>query len=62
MHVQSCCFCQSILNLLFSAVLVDVAVVFAQAPYCLIRGINHHVYVNMYHVTKFPLYLYFAVH
>ena len=26
-------FCQSILNLLFFAVLVDVAVVFAQAPY-----------------------------
>ena len=29
-------FCQSILNLLFFAVLVDVAVVFAQAPYWLI--------------------------
>ena len=30
-------FCQSILNLLFFAVLDDVAVVFAQAPYWLIR-------------------------
>ena len=26
------------------------------------RGVKHHVYVNLYHVTKFPLYMSFTVH